>query len=94
MVRYRDIHNVIPVVLQLLLFASPVAFSASAVPSDARLVVTINPLTGLLEALRWSLLGTDVDWPQVGASCAVAVLVFLAGVVWFRHIERGFADVI
>jgi lipopolysaccharide transport system permease protein len=94
MVRYRDIHNVIPVVLQLLLFASPVAFSASAVPADAKLAVTINPLTGLLEALRWSLLGTDVDWLQVGAGCAVAVLVFLTGVIWFRHIERGFADVI
>lgn len=94
MVRYRDIHNVIPVLLQLLLFASPVAFSASAVPSDAELAVTINPLTGLLEALRWSLLGTDVDWPQVAAGCGVAVLVFLAGVIWFRHIERGFADVI
>ena len=94
MVRYRDIHNVIPVVLQLLLFASPVAFGVSAVPADAERAVTLNPLTGLLEALRWSLLGTDADWTRVIVGCVVAVVVFLAGVAWFRRIERGFADVI
>jgi lipopolysaccharide transport system permease protein len=92
-VRYRDVQYLLPVVIQLALYASPVAYSASAVPIRWQVLYYANPLAAPLELLRWSLLGTPAPalrelWYSVGAA---AVLV-LVGAVVFRRIERSFAD--
>ena len=95
MVSYRDIQYVLPVVTQFLLYASPVAYSATLVPAKYRVVFEVNPLTGLLEAFRWSLLG--VGHLPVGAvayAALVTVTVFVAGAFSFKSMERKFADVI
>lgn len=95
MVRFRDVQYVLPVALQLALFASPVAYSLDAVPSSARRFFTLNPLVGLLEAFRWSLL--DVDAPgarPLAYSVVAAVVLFVAGALAFTRMERQFADVI
>ena len=95
MVSYRDIQYVLPVVTQFLLYASPIAYAVSAVPPHLRFVYFLNPLSGLLEAFRWSLLGTGhLDLAQVGYSAGVTVLVFLGGAFSFKKMERKFADVI
>jgi len=95
MVRYRDVQYVLPVGVQLLLYASPVAYAASRVPERWHSLYFLNPLAAVIEGLRWSLLGTDA--PPAGAvawSAAAAVLAIAAGVLVFRRMERGFADVI
>jgi lipopolysaccharide transport system permease protein len=95
MVRYRDVQYVLPVAVQLLLYASPVAYAASRVPERWRSLYDLNPLVGAIEGLRWSLLGTEP--PAGGAvawSAAVAALAVIAGAIVFRRMERGFADVI
>lgn len=95
MVRYRDVQYVLPVAVQLLLYASPVAYAASRVPERWHSLYFLNPLAAVIEGLRWSLLGTDA--PPAGAvawSAATAVLAIAAGVLVFRRMERGFADVI
>ncbi|MCC7230047.1 MAG: ABC transporter permease [Fimbriimonadaceae bacterium] len=95
MVSYRDVQYILPVVTNLLYFATPIAFSLEAVPSSLRWFVSINPLTGLLEGMRWSLLGTGTL--EVGStiySMIAAVLVFVAGSLLFGRSERRFADVI
>ena len=95
MVRYRDVQYVLPVAVQLLLYASPVAYAASRVPERWHGLYYLNPLAAATEGLRWSLLGTEA--PAGGAvawSVAVAVLAVGAGVIVFRRMERGFADVI
>jgi lipopolysaccharide transport system permease protein len=95
MVRYRDVGYVLPVAVQFLLFLSPVAYQLSAVPADNRTLYELNPLAGLLEGLRWSLLGTPR--PAVGLaiySIVSSVGLFLAGVLIFHRLERSFADVI
>ena len=95
MVSYRDIQYVLPVVTGFLLYASPVAYAYSAVPARWQAVFALNPLTGLLEAFRWSLLGVGtLNWGMVGYSTAVTVVVFLFGALAFKSMERKFADVI
>jgi len=95
MVSYRDVQYVLPVVTQFLLYASPVAYSAALVPAKYRIVFEVNPLTGLLEAFRWSLLGTAAPaWGAVAYAAGAALLVFVAGAFSFKKMERKFADVI
>ena len=95
MVSYRDVAYVLPVATQLLLYASPIAYAVSSVPTSLRFAVDLNPLTGLLEGFRWSLLRTAAPSPGAIACSAVASLaVFLAGAVVFTRMERKFADVI
>jgi lipopolysaccharide transport system permease protein len=94
-VSYRDIGYMLPVAVQLLLFASPVAYSVSAVPQNLQKWYLLNPLSGLLEAFRWSVLG--VGDLRVGAlvySAIVSVALFIVGGSSFRSLERKFADVI
>lgn len=95
MVAYRDLQYVIPVVVQMILYASPVAYAVSAVPSQFKQWFYMNPLAGLLEAFRWSLLGgTGVSWGAVTYSAVFVVVTLIFGAFSFKRIERQFADVI
>jgi lipopolysaccharide transport system permease protein len=94
-VSYRDVQYIIPVFTQILLYASPVAYSVSAVPGRYRWLYMLNPLTPPLEAMRSSLLGTPFPgWPSLGISAALAMLLLSAGLYSFKRMERKFADVI
>lgn len=94
-VRYRDVQNILPVITQLLLYGSPVAYALNAVPSSVRGLVTVNPLTGLLEAFRWSLLGVGrLDVGAVAWSAGVSAVALIVGATAFASLERDFADVI
>jgi lipopolysaccharide transport system permease protein len=95
MVKYRDIGHIIPTFLQLGMYVSPVAWSALIVPAKFRWVFLVNPLTGLLEAFRWSLLGEGtLSLPALAYSTVTAVLFFWCGAIVFKQQERNFADVI
>jgi lipopolysaccharide transport system permease protein len=95
MVRYRDMQYVVPVAAQMLLFASPVAYSLAAVPASTRLFFTLNPLSAVMEGFRWSLLGAgQLGAGEVAYSVAGMLLVFMLGLVAFSRLERDFADVI
>ena len=95
MVSYRDVQHVLPFFVQLTLFASPVAYRVSDVPPSFHLAFHLNPLSGLIEGLRWSLLGqTPSSWPAIVYAVVISFLVFLGGTLFFRALERGFADVI
>lgn len=94
-VSYRDVQYILPVFLQILLYASPIAYSLAAVPARLRTVYNLNPLSAPLEAFRASLLGTPMPgWGSLAYSAAVSILLFLAGVYAFKRMERKFADVI
>jgi lipopolysaccharide transport system permease protein len=95
MVTYRDVGYVIPVALQLLLYATPIAYSLSAVPQRYLVFFELNPLTWLIEEFRWSLLGQAAPKPlYIVLSFVVSLAVFLVGVVVFESRERTFADII
>jgi len=95
MVTYRDLQYVIPYFTQLLMYASPVALTVSAVPTRFRVFFFLNPLTGLLEAFRWAIVGRGtVSGIAIAYSVVVTVLAFILGAFAFKRMERSFADVI
>jgi len=95
MVTYRDVQYVVPVFINFLLFGTPINFSMDNVPHSLKWFVEINPLTGLFEGLRWSLVGHGQLSPgPLAYSITMSVLIFLAGALLFGKVERRFADVI
>jgi lipopolysaccharide transport system permease protein len=95
MVSYRDVQYVLPVLTQFVMYASPVAYAVSAVPIRLRWVYTLNPLSGLLEAFRWSLLGRgSLEAGPLVTSTVCTLLACIGGAFYFRKMERMFADVI
>lgn len=93
-VQYRDVQHATGFAVQLLLYAAPVVYPASLVPERWRLVYALNPMVGVVEGFRAALLGTRaLPWTMLGLGGAVAALLLVSGVYYFRHRERVFADV-
>lgn len=94
-VRYRDVRYTLPFIVQVWLFASPVAYPSSLVPEAWQPLYGLNPMVGVIDGFRWALLG-DVAAP--GASFYVSILMVIAilvgGLAYFRHMERSFADAV
>jgi lipopolysaccharide transport system permease protein len=94
-VRYRDVGYTIPFVVQIWMYASPVAYPVSLVPERWRLLYSLNPMAGVIEGFRWALLGTgNPDFGVMTASAVVVMALLLGGIVYFRQMERTFADVV
>lgn len=95
-VAYRDVIHVLPVALQFLLYGSPVGYTIAVIPPGLpRLLFKLNPLAALIEGFRVSFLGHgEIDLRSSVYACVMAVVIFVAGLVLFRRMERQFADVI
>lgn len=95
-VEYRDFRFIVPFIMQFGLFISPVAFSTADVPAHWRAVFVLNPMVGIIDGFRWSLLGGATPFDPGTTAISVAIMVsFLAlGIWYFRRMERNFADVI
>ena len=95
MVSYRDVAYMLPFVLQILLYATPIVYPLSAVPEKLRIWSGINPLSSVFEAFRWSIFGRGtVDPLQLTYAAVASVAVLLFGVFSFKRMEQKFADVI
>jgi lipopolysaccharide transport system permease protein len=93
-VSYRDVRYVIPFLIQLLMFATPTIYlqpNGNEGPA-IRLILTLNPLNNLVSGFRASLLGGPVPWAGLGIASVLSVLMFVAGCMYFRRVESGFAD--
>ncbi len=93
-VAYRDFRYVIPFLIQFWLFATPVIYPASIVPNQWRWLINLNPMAGLITGIRSSLLNQPMSWADMAISGAVSVVLFVIGIVYFRKMERRFADII
>jgi len=95
-VKYRDFRYVLPFVVQLGLYVSPVGFSSSLIPDDWRLVYSLNPMVGVIDGFRWAVLGDQarIYLPGFAVSCSVIVILLFLGLRKFRAMERAFADLI
>ena len=93
-VKYRDFRYIVPFIVQFGLYVSPVGFSSSIVPGNWRLLYSLNPMVGVIDGFRWALLGSRTGncWSGFVLSAAVALLVFILAVGYFRRTERAFAD--
>lgn len=94
-VKYRDIKHAIPFLIQSLLFITPIIYPTSIASERVKFLLSLNPLTGLIEAFRASMLPTrDVDWQLLGISVVITLVIFGFGAVYFQKTEREFADII
>lgn len=94
-VSYRDVQYVVPFVVQIGLFASGVAFSAGTLSEPWRTLLGLNPMAGVVTGFRWALLDTGPSpGPMVALSVVVTLVLVASGAVYFRRMERGFADVV
>jgi lipopolysaccharide transport system permease protein len=95
-VEYRDFRYIVPFIVQFGLFVSPIAFSTSDVPEQWRALYALNPLVGIIDGFRWSLLGgrAPLNADAVWISLVVTVAVIAVGVWYFRRMEHSFADMI
>lgn len=94
-VKYRDVKHAVPFAIQLWLFVTPIIYPASMIPRRFRMLVALNPLSGIIEAFRFSLLPErQLDWRLLGVSIALTFLILIGGFVYFRKVEQAFADIV
>lgn len=95
-VKYRDFRFVIPFIVQLGMYVSPVAFSSSVIPAEWRLLYSLNPMVGVIDGFRWCLLGGEATfyWPGFALSLVLIALFLWIGIRQFRSMEKTFADLI
>lgn len=94
-VQFRDVRYIVPFIVQFWLFITPIAYSSSLLSEPWRTLYGINPMAGVVEGFRWALLGTDTaPGPIVAVSTLVAVGLLLSSILYFRRMEKSFADLV
>jgi len=94
-VRYRDVGHTIPFLIQIWTFASPIAYPVSRIPERFRTFYGLNPMAGVIEGFRWALLGNkSPDFGVMAISASVVIVLLLSGIVFFKRMERTFADMV
>ena len=92
--KYRDVRHVLPFVLQVWMFISPVIYPTSLVPEQWRWILMLNPFTGIVESYRSALFGLEIHWWALAYSLVFAMLLLSFSAYTFRRMERSFAEVI
>ena len=94
-VRYRDVGHTIPFIVQVWMYASPIVYPVSMIPEKYRFFYSLNPMAGVIEGFRWALLGKQSpDFSVMAISATVVLLLITGGIIFFRNMEKTFADVV
>jgi lipopolysaccharide transport system permease protein len=94
-VRYRDVRYAVPFLVQLWLFVTPIVYPITLLHEPLRTIAAINPMVGVVEGFRWAMLSTHpAPWLAIGVSGVSSAVLLIAGLAYFGHVERGFADVV
>jgi lipopolysaccharide transport system permease protein len=94
-VQYRDVGHIVPVLVQIWMYASPVAYSAGLVTGNiTRIVYGLNPMAGVIQGFRWAIMGSDPPGELFIMSIIMVIILFVSGLFYFRRMERTFADMI
>jgi lipopolysaccharide transport system permease protein len=93
-VRFRDVGIVIPMLVQLWMFVTPVAYSSDLIPRKWQWLYFLNPLAGIVENFRAAILGLDFHWTALAYSTIITLLIFVQAAYFFRRMERTFSDII
>lgn len=95
-VRYRDVKYIVPFIVRMGIYVSPVGFVSSLVPEKWRFLYNLNPMVGVIDGFRWCILGGQFEpyWPGFAVSVVVTLALLATGAVYFRSMEKTFADVI
>jgi lipopolysaccharide transport system permease protein len=94
-VKYRDVKFLVPFLIQLLLFATPIIYPSSAIPDRFQWLISLNPLTGIIEAFRAICVpDRQIDWPTLGISTALTSVLVFVSMVYFSKTEAYFSDIV
>jgi lipopolysaccharide transport system permease protein len=93
-VQYRDVRYLVPFLVRIWFLASPIVYSASAVPEKWRMIYGLNPMAGVVGGFRWALLGGDAPGAMFAVSMTTTALLLVGGLFYFRRMEKTFADVV
>ena len=98
-VRYRDVNYLVPYLVQVWMYVTPVIYGTTLIPERFRFLLALNPMTGVVEGFRWALLGGHLadaapPGPIFAVSIVVSLVVLASGLVFFRNTERTFADIV
>lgn len=93
-IRFRDVQFVMQFVIRLMMYSAPIVYSASAIPEKYRILYAFNPIVGVIEGMRASLLGTPIPWLYIWPGVITAVILIISGALYFKRMERVFVDVI
>jgi lipopolysaccharide transport system permease protein len=92
---FRDVFYIVPFLVQAGQYISPVAYSSSIIPEKWKLLYSLNPMAGVIDGFRWCILGTATpNWTGIIISSVSVLVIFAGGLLYFRKMERTFADVI
>jgi len=93
-IQYRDVKHIVPFLLQVWMYASPIVYPMSLVPERYRLLYSLNPMVGVVEGFRAVIIGTQpVPWSSVAVALGISGVIFFTGTLFFRRMEHVFADV-
>lgn len=93
-IRYRDFHYIVPVLLRIGIFISPVAYGSQLVPEQYKWLISLNPLTGIIDAFRWALFGIPMNDQVFFISLGVSIVLLISGLIYFIRMEKYLADII
>ncbi len=97
-VKYRDVNYLLPFLIQIWMYLTPVVYGSNLIPERFRFLLSLNPMTGVVEGFRWALLGGELEQylsgPLLALSVGIALVVLVSGAFFFRATERSFADVV
>lgn len=93
-VRYRDFRHIVPFIVQISLYVSPVGFSSSIISYKWRLIFSLNPLVGIIDGFRWACIGEPIYMPGIIISSITTIFFLVVGILYFRKEEDSFADII
>jgi lipopolysaccharide transport system permease protein len=93
-VKYRDFRHIVPFIVSFGLYVSPVGFSSDVIPQKWKLLYSINPMVGIIDGFRWSIIGQEINIYNLGflISIILTFLVLIIGIIYFRKTEKTFAD--
>ena len=93
-IRYRDVAFAMQFVIRMLMYTAPIVYSAATIPEAYRVLYSLNPIVGVIEGFRASLLGLPMQWEFIVPGMITAVVIFISGLFYFKRMERIFVDVI
>lgn len=94
-IKYRDVKYILPFFIQLLMFVSPVIYPANIVSKNLQWILYLNPLMGIINAHRACILGyTSVDYTELAISAVLTIVIFISGMLYLKHTEKYFADLV
>ncbi|NJD57728.1 MAG: ABC transporter permease, partial [Nitrospirae bacterium] len=93
-IRFRDVKHAMPFVVKMLIYLAPIVYSASKIPEKYRILYSLNPVVAVIEGFRSCILGTAIPWQYIWPGMITTVLLVGGGALYFKKMERVFADVI